>query len=227
MQKLRMKYFIAVLSVLIGSATPVQADVLFQQMPGPSVTFFSGPASGNNGQELADDFSISSDGFITSLKWVGIYVSPAPAQDDFTLKFYADNNGKPGSGPTSYSIGSIASRTYKTSFDLPAQYDPNTVFTYLVYTYEYNLNSPFGFGANNKYWISITNNVSSWGWNELYDHHETAAIKYSTGDWLTSDQAWNLSFELDGAIQAAPEPSTMLLLGFGLLGIAGVRRNRT
>lgn len=198
-----------VVTLLVLPAATVQANVLFQQTPDNINAFFSQiPAS-----QSADDFSISSGGSIADVKWTGVYVRTLT--DDFTIRFYSDASGKPDSLLASYPIGAAAVRTDT----------GGTAFGYEVYAYDYALSSSFSAGAGTTYWISILNGNTvtiDWAW-VTSDQSSPSAFRYTdAGIWSTAYE--NFAFELDSKTIAAPEPATMLLLGLGLIGLAGVRR---
>jgi len=99
--------------VFLCAAAAASADVLFTQTKDNYSGYYSSIAR----QQVADDFSLASGGSIEKVTWWGFYAStdlvyaPTPPTDNFTLRFYSDNSGLPGSIVGSYSIGSSASRT--------------------------------------------------------------------------------------------------------------------
>jgi len=196
-------YLCIVVTLLVLPAATVQADVLFQQNPDNLSAYWSY----NPGQQMADNFSISAGGSITEVKWWGHYGNDMT--DDFTIRFYSDNSGSPDTLLATHHIVSA---------------DEKTAISPTTYAYDAELTSAFTATAGTAYWISILNGSSGdWGW---FSSNQTGllAMRPTDNDTWAGLPKGDLSFELDGTTTEVPEPTTMLLLGLGLIGLAGARR---
>jgi hypothetical protein len=85
-------------------------------------------------------------------------------------------------------------------------------------------------------WISYQGGVigtAGMAWWGAYNTNTQAELDADLANWGAVAEEWTFSAQLDGATVSltsqrspVPEPSTILLLGFGLIGIAGVARKR-
>jgi hypothetical protein len=170
-------------------------------------------------QYSADDFTLSSTSIIQDVHWLGNYfpTDSPPTSDDFVVRIYNDNGGVPfdfGSEIYSYVLPSVT-RT-DTGFD----FDNTNVYEYSA------IIDPFLAQAGDTYWLEIFNQIENvgWFWGFSFEDAGNTAYRYIPGfpDW--ENVPLESAFQLTGTV--VPEPSTFLLLGGGLAGLAFVVRCR-
>ena len=91
-------------------------------------------------------------------------------------------------------------------------------------SFTFSLNPTFEAGGPNLQYggspISILGNVVSGNEGNGVVQFTGA---YSTFSWTNTPEGW-YGFTVGTAVSSVPEPTTMLLFGFGLIGLAGLRR---
>ncbi len=98
------------LAILVGSAKGANADVIYNNGAGGPAGINSGWTSdddaiggSNNGRRVADEVVLNSPVTVTGIDWSGGYFNSlsdnnnVPAVDDFSIGFYGDDGGSPGS----------------------------------------------------------------------------------------------------------------------------------
>jgi hypothetical protein len=216
----------AVVCVMLFSATvmPVMADVLFSNpsmgTSAPNAYMISPPPGGY--YLVLDDFSLSSDSVIDWISFRG-WTSPGAVVTQVNLSIYADNGGAPGTGIVG--VPSFPVTGTDTGHDCSG-YD---VYDYVLRFDYFPLNS-------GVYWLGLSNATTSptspstyafWELNDSLTGPMTGnGLQYASNSDSYSRNLGDFVFGVNGTGSgtSVPEPTTMLLLSFGLMGLAGIRR---
>lgn len=230
------RFVLPVLAVLTF-ASAASASTLFVNDRIFSSVRFSDHDSAGTGFRTYDDFELTASAWLESLSWDFMFVDfdnpfpdPAPASDanQWTVSFYADNAGTPGT--------LLANHVFLPG-DLTATYLESQVWSFGItgtfnadhYKYSVALPTPLLLTANTPYWLSVlvqsNQNPPTGGW---LAGGATAGgslqQSYSAGNpGSLSSVARDRAFALEGTV--VPEPTTMLLVGGPLLAGA-IRRRR-
>ena len=162
-----------------------------------------------------DNFILSSPAQVAYVQWSGAYFNP-PEQgpiNSFTISFWDDNDGQPGSVLTSQIISGNANEL--------------VTGTAGIYFYSTMLSTPFTAAAGSTYWLSVVADIGfppQWGW-QAGTGGDGVVYQDLLGDRYLYTGA-DLAFNLDTT--TVPEPSTFALLGISvvLFGYARRRRHR-
>jgi hypothetical protein len=205
------------LTGLLVTGTKSEAAPVFVQMSlPPNGEFYS--YSTLDATLTADDFVLGSTQSILAVTWQGENgPSGAPGPDAFHINFYADAANSPGTLVGSFTVG--AANRSLAGYTIPDTGD-------LVYNYWANLGGAgFLATAGTRYWISIVNDAAVapadlWTWAGVFGG--SAAGSFNNGlTWFAQDAKPN--FTLDAA--PIPEPATLGLVAFGLIGLVRARRH--
>jgi hypothetical protein len=164
-----------------------------------------------------DNFSLGTAGTLTQVQWVGGYYNPQTLGpiSMFNVGFYANNGGQPGSLITSFAIAGNAGESF---LQLDALGDP---------TYLYTATVNFAASGGTTYWLSVVPSLSfppQWGWTSS---SQGDGISYQDYFGTRSSNPTDLAFALFETQQTGvPEPGSLMLLGTGIIGIAGVIRRK-
>lgn len=172
----------------------------------------------------ADDFINAFLSNLTGIRFYHFEISGTDYNGSITWEILNDSSGSPGS-----SIASGNTSTVTTTF-------LGTVtlgdIMYNRYQDDFSI-AAAGLGAG-TYWLALHNGLISQDLDTDY-FWEWAALNATTpgqefdlfagGAWATNDSEHAFQVFGDSVGDAIPEPGTLLLLGAGLVGLGGFRRN--
>jgi hypothetical protein len=166
--------------------------------------------------QVYDNFSVNSN-VIDSVHWVGAYFNP-PNQGPitgWTVDLYADAGGQPGALLLTHSEAGTAGETFLGNFGGFPTYE------YWVMGLTWNVT------PGTQYWLSVYPDLGfppQWGWSSGTGGD---GISYQDFFGARSQLAADMAFALDGQGGGEiPEPGTLIMLGTGVLGLAGVIRRK-
>lgn len=238
---MKLKTLILTIAVLTIMVTPcLQAGSTFFSNPYSENSeiaihsrYSSNPHYENRWHNFAD-FYWGGDFEITDFHWWGVPIDTGAEYSNWLFQIYdQDPNGHPGNLLYEESVFNNAHATFVDHND---QFGPNDVGASDVYSYWFDLATPFAPSEAGTLWFSIyavSDHDWSWAMSDgdpyqqdwlLYQfdngHYWTHVPGYREGDFD------GFAFELSGDPSTVPEPTTLALFGFGLIGMAMRRKRR-
>jgi hypothetical protein len=165
--------------------------------------------------QVYDNFTLGGTTSLSSVQWVGSYFNPATQGPitAWTLQIYGDSGGQPGTLLYNTNVGGTAGETF---IGLDNVGDP---------TYLYTLAVNFSAAAGTQYWLSVYPDLAfppQWGWETATGGDGVSYQDFfGSRTQLAADEAFALF-----AGTTTPEPGTLVLLGSGILGLAGTLRRK-
>jgi PEP-CTERM motif-containing protein len=164
-----------------------------------------------------DDFSLASSATLTQVTWTGGYFNPQSAGSitGWTVTFWSDSGGAPGSALAVFGIAGNAGETFLQN---DAIGDP-------VYGYSAAVN--WAATGGTPYWLSVVPDVGfppQWGWTTSSQGNGISyQVFFGSGSTNPSDLAFSLYATQNTGV---PEPGSLMLLGTGVIGLAGMLRRK-
>ncbi len=221
LSRLRDVVSLASLACLV-SAPNAQAQVTVYNQPTDRKGGFpsqNDPNRFGNYSTIYDDFTLASTTSIGNVTWAGDYFNGSPNTiTAFTLKFYADNAGQPGSLLNTTSITGNANETAAGADLVPLPF----------YTYSAPLATSFNAAGGTKYWMSIVADLvytPQWEWETATGGNASAYQVFNgSGGSVASDFTFSL---VSTDATETPEPGSIaLIFALGVTGGLYARRRR-
>jgi hypothetical protein len=185
--------FLGICLVFTLGVSAAHAEVLYSAQPDSSGDLAIGWSSNAGAQQIAQDFSLASEGTVTTISVFGLSTAGGVNNDPqaFVLEFFNDNSGAPET--TSF---------YSTTTAAIAGVDTGVTWgNWTIYKYTFNVPSQ-SLSAGTTYWLGAKSTGTGWNW-------AAASTDGSGGIWVRTldDAAWskspqdtrdNQAFELEG-----------------------------
>lgn len=213
-----------ILLALLTSSAFAQSNVIFTNpYDWESTNAYSSFYGSNFFNQSFTDYYTCEAVTITDFHWWGVPWYDNADIDGFNFQIYNSAAGAPLPGDLLYEEF--------ISGDVGATFTGDQTAGYDVYSYGFDLATPFVADASSHYWFSVVayqgGNMANWFWalgnDFVFDPDWQHA--YIGGDdfWVNPDES-DFAFTITGDGTVVPEPTTLLLLGLGLAGVAWKRR---
>src|SRR5579872_2865747 len=209
-------WLLALAGAVVGHSERAVAGTLYSQPWDGSTNAYASqndPNSFGNFATTYDNFTLGGDSRVNNVAWTGEYFNGAPAPiSGFTLNFYSNNAGVPGS---LVATDTITGNANETPVDVVNQ----------IYAYNADI-TPFSLTAGQEYWLSIVPTLGfppQWGWATGTGGDGAGyQVNFGSGGSIPND----LAFTLSGT--PTPEPGTLALAGLAGIfgGVVWVKRRR-
>ena len=218
-QRLALASWAALLLLLVAAPAFAGEVLVYTQNPNFQGLYASQNDVGGFGNFATsyDNFTLGATTAINQVQWVGGYFNPQSLGpiSQWTVSFYADNSGQPGGLLAAFVIAGNGGETFLQNDVLG---DPNYLYTGAV---------NFSAAAGTQYWLSVVPDLTvppQWGWGQS---SQGDGISYQDYFGTRSSNPTDLAFALFmQQTTTTPEPGSLMLLGTGVAGIAGMLRRK-
>jgi hypothetical protein len=157
---------------------------------------------------LADSFSTGSSPVVLDSVTLDLLATLPNDGGSIIVTLDGDNSTSPGS--TLETIGTINDSSLTSSLA------------------DYTLTTDFALSADTRYWIELASADSSanWSWSNDISGTGVAGEFYANQTGVFPNSGGPYQMDVEANASATPEPSTLLLLGSGLMMLAGPLRRR-
>jgi PEP-CTERM motif len=217
--------------MLFSGASVRTLAVLLAASPAFAAVIYNNGGPNQSGAWAADQsyaFTIAADPFtlmagastVSGVQWWGgcltsSFQAASCPTGNFTIYFYNNNSGIPGSQVASYAVGNAGQSATGNNI---------LISSIAVSTAEYSYTAaipPLSLTPGTEYWLGVSNNTDpSIIWAMEESSSSGAHVQFSSGDWSSFNTT--LAFELTGP--ATPEPGTLALLSGGAACLIAFRK---
>ena len=212
---------LAALLLLVAAPTFAAEVLIYQQSPNYQGLYASQNDTSTNGfgnfATSYDNFTLGTATTINQVTWVGGYYNPqslGPIRQ-WAVSFYANNGGQPGTLLHAFTIAGNGGESFL----------QNDVLGDPIYFYKVGVS--FNAAAGTTYWLSVVPDLAfspQWGWTSSSTGD---GISYTNYFGTLSSNPTDLAFALSTQQQTTvPEPGSLMSLGIGVLGAAGMLRRK-
>lgn len=199
----KLKLAIILLVPLFCLASAASADVIYDNLY--SANDDADPLTGF-GPPLFNSFSTGALGF--NLADVQLLLSGSSSSGSLSLSLYSDSSTSPGA--LLLSIGTLSDNGL-----------PSTLLAV-----DFPLGSSYALAANTRYWLvldSTNGSTAVWSWSLDQSAVGVAGEYFGHGTSVFPNTEGPYQMRLSDT-SAVPEPTTMILLGSGLISVLGLKR---